>query len=352
MEDSNYLQYIENIGNHTIKKNDYLYANSIVIQDQDLNEFLDITGGVNAIIAPTGSGKTVLLKNILNTVHKKYDDIVLMSRTAKFQEAYNFFPRHQILDDYSEQFLTDLWNKQSEAYLEFASNDLAAKPFGPSRWTFSKSLNRVKKKKREKVLVILDDVIASPSYQSSKIINELAFGARHVGITLWVLSQNFTSIKPAIRNNIRILCAFWLDSEIERKKVIYQFLSTKNHNIGDLLYKKITGTKYQAIIISNYKSGAPLEEKVKKFIGDPKVKVVMTKEEKVPKNDLVWSMTTDPDPWIKAQKKIGLRPNERVDLLKERSILMDQTVGLSKQTVHFRQTEQPTVREWMNQPSF
>lgn len=250
--------YMKNINNSTITKNDYILANSIDIKEQDLGEFTDISGGVNAMISSTGSGKTTILKHILSVVHNKYDVIILMSRTARLQKAYDFFPRDNIVDDYDEELMTTIWNTQLE--------------------------DHEKGKKLDKVMVILDDVIASPSFKKSKMIEEMAFSARHLNITMWILSQNYTSIKPGIRNNIRILVSFWLESKKEREKVIEQFLSTINNRVGSHIFKAITGTKYQAIIISNYKVGVPFEEKVKKFIADPNVKIRMESKKKKEKS--------------------------------------------------------------------
>lgn len=240
-------EYLKNIGNNTIRKNDYLLANSYKIDDFSPEDIKDITGGVVAIIAGTGCGKSVLLKDLLSHTHKNYKKIHLMSRTAKLQKFYDFVPRSMITDDYDEKKLEEIWNSQLKRNEE------------------GKSL--------ENVLVILDDIIASPSYKKSKMLEECSISARHLNITVILLSQNFTSIKPIIRNNIRIAITFQMQSAKERAKFSEQFLGADSARAGDILLRKITGTRYQCLIVQVYKNGQSLSEKVKKYISSPDVVV-------------------------------------------------------------------------------
>lgn len=240
---------MENISKGTVRRQDYELANCYKIDKFEPFDFVNVTGGVVGIIAETGSGKTVLLKDILSRIHKNYDKIHLMSRTARLQKAYDFFPRSLITDDYDEELMTDIWNTQVKNHKE-------GKPV-------------------ENVLVILDDIIASPSFKKSKMIKEAAFGARHLNITIIILSQYFVAIKPEIRENMRIAIAFQMTNKREREKFINQFLSADTFGAGELLFRRITDEKYQCIIVEKYKSGEPISAKVKKYIADPNVVIKM-----------------------------------------------------------------------------
>jgi len=239
--------YIENISNNSIRKQDYKLAESYQIDTLSPQDFNDITGGVVAIIAETGSGKTVFLRDILSKIHERYNKIYLMSRTAKLQKAYDFFPRSMITDDYDEELMKNIWENQIKMHEE--------------------------KKPLENILVILDDIIASPSYKKSKMLEECAVSARQINITVIILSQYFCSIRPIIRENIRIAVAFSMSNKKEREKFINQFLSSDTYGSGEILFKKITGEKYQAIIVQKYKCGECISKKVKKYIADPGVKI-------------------------------------------------------------------------------
>lgn len=241
--------YLKNIGNNTILKNSYLLANSYNIEEFSPEDIKEITGGVVAIIAGTGSGKSVLLKDLLSHTHTNYKKIHLMSRTAKLQKFFDFVPRSMISDDYDEKKLEEIWNSQLKLNEE-------GRPLEP-------------------ILVILDDIIASNSYKKSKMLEECSISARHLNITVILLSQNFTSIKPIIRNNIRIAICFQMQSAKERAKFSEQFLGADSARAGDILLRKITDVPYQCLIVQVYKNGKTISEKVKKYIANPDVKIVI-----------------------------------------------------------------------------
>ena len=63
--------------------------------------------------------------------------------------------------------------------------------------------------KETKVLLILDDcaVSADVKKRTSKLI-DLAFSGRHIGISVWVLTQQLTSIAKPFRENLGCVVAF------------------------------------------------------------------------------------------------------------------------------------------------
>lgn len=237
--------YLNNIGNNTIRKNDYILADSYEIGDFSPEDMGDITGGVVAIIAPTNSGKTVLLKDIMSKTHKNYDKIHLFSRTAKLQHCYDFLPRKWITDDFNEGEIESIWDQQIK--------------------------DNEQGKVQKKILIILDDIICSPSYKKSKILEECSISARHLNITVILLSQNYSSIKPIIRQNLRLVFTFQMQSKKEREKFTEAFLGADSSRAGDILLRRITDIKYQCLIVQVYKNGEILSNKVKKYIADPNV---------------------------------------------------------------------------------
>lgn len=236
-------------------------ADSYKIRDFVPEDLKQVTGGCMAILGGTGSGKTVVLKDILSHIHTNYDSIIMMSATAKLQPAYDFMPRSMIIDDYDEQILKETWDRQVEKF-----KDGSLKP----------------------VLIILDDIIASPAYRGSKMLNQIAISARHLGITLIILSQYFTAIKPLVRTNLRLAITFAMPSKRERDKFVCQYLSADNQIVGEMLLRRITGG-YQCLIVECYKCGAGIEECVKKYTANMNVKLKIkdhqdqTKQRKIKK---------------------------------------------------------------------
>lgn len=244
--------YMNNISNSTIRKNDYILAQSYDIQE-GIEEVHHLKG-VNLIIAPSNSGKTVLLIDILSKIHQEYDKMFFFSRTMRLQPVYDFVPRYMIHDDFDEDVIAEIWDQQTDAHKQ-------DKPL-------------------DKILIVLDDIIISEAYRKSKILQEIAVSGRHLNIVVILISQDMTSIRPIIRKNAFMVFAFQLASKKEREKLIDQFLSVESNRSGDILYRKITDQKYQAIVINVHMVGCSLDQKVKKYTADPNVKIVLKDKDK------------------------------------------------------------------------
>ena len=67
-------------------------------------------------------------------------------------------------------------------------------------------------------LIILDDCAASKDVKkkTNELVN-LAFSVRHKGISVWVLTQQMTSIAKAFRENIACLVLFYSPSARDMK---------------------------------------------------------------------------------------------------------------------------------------
>lgn len=249
MESTTEENYLNN--SFSITKNDHLLAESYTFNDFDPSGFLDLSGGVCLLVSPTGAGKTVLLRHILSVIGSGFKNHHMFSNTAHLQDVYDFYPR-DLITRFDEEKLERIWMGQQTD-------------------------------KESKTLLIMDDIIADPAFQKSKMIPEVAFGGRHVGLMIIILSQNFTSIKPAIRNNARIAISFALSSKRETEKFVEAFMATVSNRVGYLVFRKITGQKYRAVIVCNYKVGEAFTERVYQFIADPDVKIDFFEKMKKPK---------------------------------------------------------------------
>ncbi len=241
MNDEAVEKYMDSLNSGTIYKNDLVLADAFQINEFDPKVIpKDITGGIIALVGATGFGKTFLLRDILSQIHKNYDQFYLFSGTAKLQKDYDFFTngttKENIFQFYEEKKMTELWD---ENYLRSS-------------------------KERENILIVLDDVINDPEFIKSLVLKKYATGARHINITVILLTQFLNSLKPIIRNNLRLVIAFESDNWKERRKFIDEYLSVINSRVGDLIYKKITGVPYQCVVIAVYKKDK--NNKVYKYI--------------------------------------------------------------------------------------
>ena len=76
----------------------------------------------------------------------------------------------------------------------------------------------------ENVLIILDDVACGSDVK--KRVGELvrlAFGARHEHISIWLLTQQMTSVSKAYRENIGALVLFYTPSHKDLKNILEDY---------------------------------------------------------------------------------------------------------------------------------
>jgi len=173
------------------------------LQDEDLPEldkflmgFYTITG----FVAPTNSGKTNLIINLLNRkvfYRKKFDYIILISSTVAIDPLWK---RAKGVDEayegYNDAIIVNLIQRQKD------------------------SLEKEGREETPNVLLILDDVIDQiPKLHSA--INSLSMRLRHYKITCWISSQKFNRIPTVLRNQIQywILFKTAIKNEMERDSI-------------------------------------------------------------------------------------------------------------------------------------
>lgn len=244
-------EYTDSLNDGTIYKNDLVSADKIFhsLKNFEPSIISKLGGGCLSITASTGAGKTVLIKDLLKHNENYFKEVHLISRTAKMQSFYDFIPRENIQDKFSEEFLLNLiYSRKSR---KEANNKIALEP----------------------VLLIFDDIINDINYKKSSAMDNLFTEGRQYNITVFFLTQNFTSLKVLQRNNVRIAISFNHDTSKERRKFSESYLSLQNDRIGRMLFDKVTKEKpYQCIVVEVFKNGASAKEKIKKYIADPNVK--------------------------------------------------------------------------------
>lgn len=242
-------EYIEQLNNGSIYKADLITCENIFskIQDFEPETMMKMPGCVS-ITAMTGAGKTILIKDLLKRTEKHWKEVHLVSRTAKMQSIYNFVPRENIQESWNEEYLMGIFNSRKSKKEKDNDKDL------------------------DPILIIFDDIINDTNYKKSLAINNLFTEGRHYNISIWFLTQNFTSLKMLQRNNVRWAISFCHDTAVERRKFSDSYMSTENERVARLLFNKITKAKaYQCVVVEVYKVGVEPHEKIKKYIADANI---------------------------------------------------------------------------------
>ena len=100
-------------------------------------------------------------------------------------------------------------------------------------------------------LIILDDcaVLRDLKNRTNKIIN-LAFSGRHAGLSVWVLTQQLTSIAKPFRDNVACVVAFHNPSQIGMKSLFEEFGGDLDSQTCKNLTKNLKSENYSTLCFS------------------------------------------------------------------------------------------------------
>ena len=177
------------------------------------------------IVGPTNSGKTQYLINQLRGPFQgTFDYIVLFRPTFVKNKTYEGF-----VDRDPHIFVVVCQQHEIEFRLKLVS-------------FFFASTN---------TLFILDDCAASKDVKgrTSQLVN-LGFSARHDGISVWVLTQQITSIAKPYRDNIAAIVLFYTPSSKTTKAIFEDYAGELTHEEYKQLIAKLKGRKFSHLTFS------------------------------------------------------------------------------------------------------
>ena len=150
------------------------------------------------IVGPTNSGKTHFLVNQLRgPFNGKFDYIVLICRTFAYNRTLYRFGERDL-----QLYVIICKQHHVEAWLKLAS------------FAFEGT----------KTLIILDDCAASKDVKErTGELVELSFSARHTGISVWILTQQLTSITKPFRENVAAVVLFYTPSTKTMKAIFEEY---------------------------------------------------------------------------------------------------------------------------------
>ena len=156
------------------------------------------------IVGPTNSGKTQYLLNQLRGPFRGwFDYIVLFCPTFVRNTTYDRF-----VDKDPHIFVITCLYHEIESWLRLAS------------YFFEKT----------NTLFVLDDCAASKDVKgrTSQLVS-LGFSARHDGISVWVLTQQITSIAKPFRENVAAIVLFYTPSGKTTKAIFEDYAGEITH---------------------------------------------------------------------------------------------------------------------------
>lgn len=170
------------------------------------------------IIGKTKSGKSELLRYLLTPIRPEFQKIFVFSGTEKVNSFYKkFINPNCIYNEFNSKFLQILINKITDMKMQDTNYN-------------------------KKILLIFDDV--GTDITDNKELQKLFTMGRHLNISIVVLLQYLSQVKPVIRDNasyiligqqnahsVELLADNFLNGNLTRKQFINLYHeNTKDHN--------------------------------------------------------------------------------------------------------------------------
>ena len=202
---------------------------------------------VNKIVllcAKRCSGKSILIKKLIQDEQQSFKKIYLISPTEKIDNFYtkdNVIKKENVFDSWSEKWAGELVKKMSEINIGKLKTD--------SNFTH--------------ILLVLDDLIADTNFHNSEMLKILFVRSRHFGVSIILSAQYLHSLSPLQRSNcdfiitssstqysIDILINEFLPSFIDRKEFLkiysdctkdYSFLVINNNSVKNNTVNEVFG---------------------------------------------------------------------------------------------------------------
>jgi hypothetical protein len=142
------------------------------------------TNTCNVCLAPKDSGKSVLLKDILQWNKERIHSLIVISETEEETQDFDgICAPIYIYNEPTEEIFEKVFNRQRVVKKQLRDNPELAKTVN---W---------------EVTIILDDCMSSKFAKESKYFEKLFTIGRHLGITVFVTCQYMMQMLPIVRNN-------------------------------------------------------------------------------------------------------------------------------------------------------
>ena len=157
------------------------------------------------LLAPSGSGKTVLLSNLILNVYRD-----CFERLYIFSPSVNVDQTWQAVKDYQEKIMKVKETPKEQLYFDHYNPEDLQNIID----TQHKIILHMKYRNLHKlysILIIIDDFSDDPSFsRHSKLLHSLFTRGRHNSISTIVSTQKFTAVAQIIRVNATFLCIYRL----------------------------------------------------------------------------------------------------------------------------------------------
>jgi GTPase SAR1 family protein len=187
-----------------------------------------------AVVAPSNSGKSVLISNLISNPELPYrklfkKNIFIWSSTFHLDD-----PSFSMSDNIIK---TNVFNEYDEnSVMSIVDEQIGI-------------IKKYTKKKAPPILFIFDDVIQDLPMTKQNVMNKLFFSARHYNISLILLSQQYKMVPRSVRLNASDVIIFQTGNNAEITKIAEE--QAIDINKFKEILKHATSEPYSFLVIHN-----------------------------------------------------------------------------------------------------
>ena len=193
---------------------------------------LDIVNKTTSLVAKRNSGKSVLLKYLVEQSKNKFEKIFVICPTECVNNFYSsMVEKNCIFDSWNEEWVESLIQKMT-----------------------TQNANKKKEEKKD-ILLILDDVMSDTNFAQSPALKKIFTRGRHINISVICTCQylynlpricrsnlDFSIIGQMNRQSVQLLADEYMCGDIDRKEFVdlynrstrdYGFLVINNNSVKD-----------------------------------------------------------------------------------------------------------------------
>jgi hypothetical protein len=197
------------------------------------------------LLAPSQSGKTVLISNmILNLYRDVFERIYIFSPSIDVDSTWDPVKKYQ-----SDNMKVIEKEKEKLYFSHYNPDDL--ENIISTQHRVTKLLKKQGRKKLFSILIVVDDHADDPSFtRQSKLLHALFCRGRHNSISTIVSTQKFAAIHPIIRVNASALIVYRLRNAKELQAFIEEVSGVITKKELYEIYKMATDEEYGFLYIN------------------------------------------------------------------------------------------------------
>jgi len=229
-----------NISGNTLQLNEF-DINSLIF-----DELGDYIHPRICIIAPSNSGKSWIVKNIMY-VMKDIPTCVVIAPTDKMNKFYdNFIPTSYIYHEYKQEIIPRILTRQKKI--------------------IEKNERRTKENKKlidPRICFIMDDCLSSKaSWTKEESILEILFQGRHYKMSYILTLQYCMGIQPEMRTQFNYIFLLGEDNQNSRKKLYEHWCGVvPSYSMFETIFSQVT-TNYGCLVVNNRIKSTDLTKKL------------------------------------------------------------------------------------------